>query len=177
VLGGLLNDLMGQAFDRFVATNEPIDPALLVVINEAATIRPDQLPSWAATLSGVGVQLVTAWQSVSQIEAAYRRDAPAILTNHLTKLFFAGMSDANGLEYVSRLVGDEHLPAHLGPLTTGDSERGRVATVPVVPPAALRRMRPGDALLIHGSLPPAHVRQDSREASKDARRAAQRGRP
>lgn len=105
VLGGLLNDLMSRAFDQLVATNEPIDPALLVVIDEAATIRPDQLPSWAATLSGIGVQLVTAWQSVSQIEAAYRRDAPAIMTNHLTKLFFAGMSDSPGLDYVSRCSG------------------------------------------------------------------------
>lgn len=159
VLGGLLNDLMSQAFDRFVATNEPIDPALLVVIDEAATIRPDQLPSWAATLSGIGVQLVTAWQSVSQIEAAYRRDAPAIMTNHLTKLFFAGMSDGPGLDYVSRLLGDEHLPAQLAGGPGSEHERGQVATVPVVPPATLRRMHPGDALLIHGTLSPARVRQ------------------
>jgi type IV secretion system protein VirD4 len=159
VLGGLLNDLMSQAFDRFVRTNEPLDPALLVVIDEAATIRPDQLSSWAATLSGIGVQLVTAWQSVSQIEAVYRRDAPAILTNHLTKLFFAGMSDSAGLDYVSRLLGDEHLPTRLASGLPSDREPGQVTTVPVVPPAALRRMHPGDALLVHGTLPPANVRQ------------------
>lgn len=159
VLGGLLNDLMSQAFDQFVRTNEPIDPALLVVIDEAATIRPDQLPSWTATLSGIGVQLVTAWQSVSQIEAAYLRDAPAIMTNHLTKLFFAGMSDSPGLDYVSRLLGEEHLPAQLAMGPGSEREPGQVATVPVIPPAALRRMHPGDALLIHGTLPPAHVRQ------------------
>jgi type IV secretion system protein VirD4 len=162
VLGGLLNDLMNQAFDRFVRANEPLDPALLVVIDEAATIRPDQLPSWAATFSGIGVQLVTAWQSVSQIEAAYRRDAPAIMTNHLTKLFFAGMSDGVGLDYVSRLLGEEHLPAQLAIGAGSDAERGQLATVPVVPPAALRRIQPGDALLIHGTLPPAHVRKRSR---------------
>jgi type IV secretion system protein VirD4 len=157
VLGGLLNDLMSQAFDRFVRTNEPIDPALLVVIDEAATIRSDQLPSWAATLSGIGVQLVTAWQSVSQIEAAYRREAPAIMTNHLTKLFFAGMSDSPGLDYVSRLVGDEHVRARLSD-AAGRHERDQVATLPVLPPAALRRIHPGEALLVHGTLPPAHIR-------------------
>jgi type IV secretion system protein VirD4 len=158
VLGGLLNGLMSQAFDRFVRTNDPLDPALLVVIDEAPTIRPDQLPSWAATLSGIGVQLVTAWQSVSQIEAAYRRDAPAIMTNHLTKLFYAGMSDGPGLDYVSRLLGDEHVPAQLAAVNRL-GEPAQVATVPVVPPAALRRMNPCDALLIHGTLPPAHVRR------------------
>ncbi len=159
VLGGLLNDLVGQAFHRFVRTNEPLDPALLVVIDEAATIRPDQLPSWAATLSGIGVQLVTAWQSVSQIEAGYKGDAPAILTNHLTKLFYAGMSDGPGLDYLSRLLGDEHLPAQLAIQRGSDAEHGQVATVPVVPPAALRRMHPGDALLIHGTVPAGHVQQ------------------
>ncbi len=158
VLGGLLNDLMSQAFDRFVRTNEPLDPAVLVVIDEAATIRPDALPSWAATVSGIGVQLVTAWQSVSQIEAAYRRDAPAIMTNHLTKLFFAGMSDSPGLDYVSRLLGDEHVSAELTADRHGHESHGQVMSVPVVPSAALRLMRPGDALLIHGTLPPAHVR-------------------
>jgi type IV secretion system protein VirD4 len=160
VLGGMLNDLVGQAFERYVRTNQPLDPALLVVMDEAAILRPDQLPSWAATLSGIGVQLVTAWQSVSQIEAAYGRHAQGILTNHLSKLFYAGMTDSPGLEYVSRLLGDEHLPARLsdGP-SRGDGRREQsVATVPLVPPAALRRMHPGDALLIHGTLPPAHVR-------------------
>lgn len=156
VLGGLLNDLVGQAFDRYVRTNEPLDPALLVAIDEAATLRPDQLPSWASTLSGIGVQLVTAWQSVSQIEAAYGREAPAIMTNHLTKLFFAGMSDGPGLDYVSRLLGDEHLPSQLASVRR-DRDDPQVATVPVVPPAVIRRMHPGEALLIHGTLPPAHV--------------------
>lgn len=104
------------------------------------------------------MQLVTAWQSVSQIEAAYRRNAPAIMTNHMTKLFFAGMSDSPGLD-VSRLLGEEHLPAQLAIGHGSAHELGQVATVPVVPPAALRRIHPGDALLIHGTLPPAHVQQ------------------
>jgi type IV secretion system protein VirD4 len=158
VLGGMLNDLVGQAFERFVQTNKPLDPPLLLVIDEAATLRPDQLPSWAATLSGVGVQLVTAWQSIAQIEAAYGRHAQAILTNHMTKLFFPGMSDAAGLDYVSRLLGDEHVPSRLGRQPGDDPHRPAITSVPLVPPAALRQMQSGDALLLHGTLPPAHVR-------------------
>jgi type IV secretion system protein VirD4 len=157
VLGGLLNDLVGQAFERFVRTNKPLDPPLLLVIDEAATLRPDQLPSWAATLSGIGVQLVTAWQSIAQIEAAYGRQAQAILTNHMTKLFFPGMSDAAGLDYLSRLLGDEHVPSRLGSQGTDPHQPG-ITSVPLMPPAALRQLRSGDALVVHGSLPPAHVR-------------------
>ncbi len=154
-----MNDIVGQAFERFTRTGKPLAPPLLLVIDEAATLRPHQLPSWAATLAGVGVQLVTAWLSVAQIEAAYGRDSQAILTNHLTKLFFAGMSDQAGLDYLSRLLGEEHVPSRLSSQSSyGARREDDVTTVPVVPPAALRRMRPGDALLVHGTLPPAHVR-------------------
>lgn len=158
VLGGVLNDLIGQAFERHVRTNKPLDPPLLLVIDEAATLCPDRLPAWSATLAGVGIQLVTTWQSVGQIEAAYGRHSEGILTNHVTKVFYAGMSDPAGLDYASRLLGEEHLPAALSQQGRPDWERSSVATVPVVPAAALRQMRPGDALLVHGTLPPAHVR-------------------
>lgn len=155
----MLNDLVGQAFERFIRTGKPLDPPLLLVIDEAATLRPDQLSSWASTLSGIGVQLVTAWQSIAQIEAAYGKQSQAILTNHLTKLFFAGMSDASGLDYLSRLLGEEHVPSRLSSQAGyPDGDRQSVTDVPLVPPAALRQMRPGDALLVHGTLPPAHVR-------------------
>ena len=106
VLSGLLVDLTEQAFDRYVATNEPFKPAVLFVIDEAANCRLDAMPQWAATLSGLDIQLVTVWQSRAQIEAVYGRQADAILTNHLSKLFFPGMSDQSGLDY----VGAPHRP-------------------------------------------------------------------
>ncbi len=159
VLGGVLNYVVAGAYARYLRTGRPLDPPLLLVIDEAATLRPDQLPSWASTLAGIGVQLVTAWQSVSQIDAAYARDAQAILTNHLTKLFFPGMNDGSGLDYVSRLVGDEHVPARLSRDERPVGGRGEtpVTTLALVPPAVLRQMRRGDAVMIHGSLPPAHI--------------------
>jgi len=159
VLGGVLNYVVAGAYARYLRTGRPLDPPLLLVIDEAATLRPDQLPSWASTLAGIGVQLVTAWQSVSQIDAAYGTSAPAILTNHLTKLFFPGMSDGSGLDYVSRLVGEEHVPARLSRDDGPVERRGEtpVTTVALVPAAVLRQMRRGDAVMIHGSLPPAHI--------------------
>jgi type IV secretion system protein VirD4 len=171
VLGGLLNDLVGQAFDRYLVTGRPLDPPLLLVIDEAATLRPDQLPSWASTVAGIGFQLVTAWQSVAQIEAAYGRHSHAILTNHLTKLFFAGMSDTAGLDYLSRLLGSEHVRSALSSQAGPGVDRDGVVDVPLIPSAALRQIRPGEALLVHGTLPPAHLRitpwyRDRRLSSK-----------
>jgi hypothetical protein len=58
-------------------------------------------------------------------------------------------------EFFGRLVE----PAQLAIGHGYEYESGQMATVPVVPPAALRRMHPGDALLIHGTLPRARARQ------------------
>ena len=158
VLGGVLNDLVAQVFDRFVRTNRPLDPPLLVVIDEAATLRPEQLASWVATLAGAGVQLVTVWQSLSQIDAAYGKHGQAILTNHVTKVFLPGMSDLPGLDYLGRLTGEEHLPSVLGGTWRTSGNENSVATVPLMPPTVLRQMKRGQALLLHGTLPPASIR-------------------
>ena len=57
-------------------------------------------------------------------------------------------------------------PAPVSPVVRAivDAEGARHSTQhstsrePLVPPHMARQMRPGDALLVHGTLPPAHVR-------------------
>ena len=106
------------------------------------------------------MQLVTIWQSIAQIDDAYGRQADVILTNHLTKLFYTGLSDPAAFRYIAAVLGDVEVE------TTSRSEQAegrgsrQLATTrePLVPPHMARQMRPGDALLIHGTLPPAHVR-------------------
>ena len=71
--GGLLNDLIAQVYRRVAATGEPLDPPLLVVVDEAGNTPLRALPEYASTLSGLGVLLVTIWQSLAQIETAYGR--------------------------------------------------------------------------------------------------------
>ena len=61
-----------------------------------------------------------------------RGRVPASLTNKLTKLYFAGMSDGTGLHYVSRLLGEEPVPSQPAHTLESDSP---VATVPLVPSA------------------------------------------
>lgn len=158
--GGLLNDLVAQAYRRVAATGRSLDPPLLVVVDEAGNTPLRQLPEYASTLAGVGVLLVTIWQSLAQLEATYGRNSSTILTNHLTKLFYAGLSDAATLQYVGQVLGDTEVETRsrsgerFGRSTTQlGTTREAMAPVHVV-----RQMRPGDALLIHGTLPPAHVR-------------------
>jgi type IV secretion system protein VirD4 len=101
------------------------------------------------------------WQSKSQLDFIYGRQAETILTNHLTKLFFAGMSDPAGLDYATRLLGHEYVPGVLdnrfGQYADNGYQRPAPAQVPLAPANVLRQMMPGEALLLHGTLPPAHI--------------------
>ena len=158
--GGLLNDLVKQVFLRVAATGRPLDPPLLVVIDEAGNTPLRALPQYASTLAGLGVLLVTIWQSIAQIDEAYRRQADAILTNHLSKLFFTGLSDPAAFRYIAAVLGDVEVETRSRSQATDWRSSLQLATTrePLVPPHMARQMRPGDALLIHGTLPPAHVR-------------------
>jgi type IV secretion system protein VirD4 len=160
VFGGLIGDLLAQAYTRVGRTGRPLTP-LLVVLDEAGNTPTRWLPQVASTCAGIGIVLVTVWQSKSQIDAAYGPLADTVLTNHLTKIVYAGVSDPATGDYVARLLGDEDVPhrtishhPHGGGFQVGEDSREHA----LLPAHALRRLRPGHALLVHGTLPPAHLR-------------------
>ncbi|MEX2548454.1 MAG: type IV secretory system conjugative DNA transfer family protein, partial [Chloroflexota bacterium] len=158
--GGLLNDLVKQIFLRVAATGRPLDPPLLLVIDEAGNTPLRSLPQYASTLAGLGVLLVTIWQSIAQIEDAYHRQADTILTNHLSKVFYTGLSDPAAFRYLDQVLGDVEVETRSRSQATEWRSSLQLSTTrePLVPPHMARQMRPGDALLIHGTLPPAHLR-------------------
>jgi type IV secretion system protein VirD4 len=172
--GGLLNDLVKQVFLRVAATGKPLDPPLLLVVDEAGNTPLRSLPQYASTLAGLGVLLVTIWQSIAQIEDAYHRQADTILTNHLSKVFYTGLSDPAAFRYVAQVLGDVEVETRSRSDTVDWRSSQQLSTTrePLVPPHMARQMRPGDALLIHGTLPPAHVRT---RPWWDERRLAARG--
>ena len=165
VLGGLMSYLVNQAFDRTSRQRTRLDPTLLLVLDEAANTPLRKLPEWASTVAGIGIQLVSVWQAKSQLGAIYGAHADTILTNHLTKLFFTGMSDNAGLDYVGRLSGHEHVPGYLGTDPVDSRDRVQPTQVPLLAPNVVRQMRPGDALLVHGTLPPARSRSPFRHSA------------
>lgn len=97
-----------------------------------------------------------------------------MLTNHATKIFFAGASDDDTLRYVTFLGGEEEVTsrsanadAHIGGHRrgVGDSTVWR----PLLPGEVLRQAEPGHAVLFHHTLPPAHIQ--GRHVGTDARLA------
>lgn len=157
--GGLLNDIIRQVYLRVAETKQPLDPPLLIVIDEAGNTPLRALPEYASTLAGLGVLLVTIWQSLAQIEEAYRAHADTIITNHLSKVFYGGLSDPIAFRYLSQVLGDAEIDMMSRTRGSGpDSSQFSTTQLPLVPAHAARQMRPGGALLIHGTLPPAHIR-------------------
>jgi len=159
VFGGLLGDLINQAYERVSRTDQEL-PTTLLVLDEAANTPTRWLPNVASTCAGLGLLLVTIWQSKAQLDAAYGDLADSVLTNHGTKLIFSGASDLQTLEYAARLVGDEDITRQA---TSIDQDHGRRTlnlsqhAVPLLPGHVLRQSRAGHALLVHGTLPPAHL--------------------
>ncbi|MDW3212674.1 MAG: type IV secretory system conjugative DNA transfer family protein [Ilumatobacteraceae bacterium] len=160
VLGGLLGDLKDQAYQRDVA-GVGLERPLLMVIDEAGNMPLAWLPEVAATCAGIGILLVTIWQSKAQLDAAYGRLSDSVLTNHLTKVVFSGCSDPATLDYVSRLLGDEEVQHRSLSYDLGGGSRRSVSESShreaLTPFHLLRQVRPGEAVLIHGTLPPAHL--------------------
>jgi len=174
VFGGILDDLLQQAYEWQNEHGSRL-PDTLLVLDEAANTPARWLPQVASTCSGIGIQLVTIWQSKAQIDNAYGTLADSVLTNHGTKIFFSGISDPSTMDYVSRLLGDEEV---IQRAASADLGHGRQSVnesstrVRLVPADILRQVPPGEGLLVHGTLRPAHLRGRFYYAERKLRRLA-----
>jgi type IV secretion system protein VirD4 len=157
----LTQQVISHAFAMATRAGKPLDPPLLVVLDEAAHIAPlPELDGLAATCASHGIQLVTVWQDLAQVRARYGSRAPTVLNNHRAKLFLPGIADPDTLEYASRLIGDEEVEV---PSMTRDASGGRSTTSTrgprrLLPPEELRCLGRGQAVLVYGTLPPAKLR-------------------
>ncbi len=157
---GVLRAVLDHAYDRVARTGRPLEPPLLLVLDEAANIAPvPDLDTLAATAAGHGIQLVTVWHDLAQISARFGPRATTVVNNHRAKLFLSGISDPATLDYASHLIGDEEL--HLDAVTAGGRSGSSTTRSPttrrLAPPDALRRVAPGSGVLVYGDLPPARL--------------------
>lgn len=151
---------------------------LMVLLDEAANSAPLQdLDRYAFVSRDRGVQLVTVWQDLAQIEDRYGRDrARTILNNHQAKVVLSGVTDRGLLEYLSGLLGDERI---LQRSTTGrasnlsESETWR----PLATVDELRRLPTDRAVLVHTSTRPARIRLRPYYRQRQWRKLADRWQP
>lgn len=156
----LTQTVLAHAFASATKSGRPLDPPLLVVLDEAAHIAPlPELDGLAATCASHGIQIVTVWQDLAQVRGRYGARAPTVLNNHRAKLFLPGIADPDTLEYASRLIGDEEASQ---PSVTRDPTGRRSTTSTtsprrLLPPEGLRCLTRGRAVLVYGTLPPARL--------------------
>jgi type IV secretion system protein VirD4 len=165
----LVQEVIDLAFERSIARGAPINPPLLVVLDDAAVSAAlPQLGLLASTAAAHGIQLVTTFRHLTQVQSRYGDQAETVVANHRAKVLLSGITDQATLMLVSELLGDESLRHPTGPpARQGPRERdggrgappppGRAVPAQTSPGEALRRIYPGHGLLLYGHLPPAYL--------------------
>jgi hypothetical protein len=160
VFAALVQDVIELAYERSTQLGRPLDPPLLAVLDDAATSAAlPQLDVYAATAAARGVQLVTTFRHIGQMQARYGDRAEVLLNNHKAKVILSGISDQATLGVLSHLLEDDTVRSLTAPKAAaaaakeGDPLRVRYPS----PAEALRRITPGQGVLLYGHLPPAHL--------------------
>ena len=174
----LVTQVVEAAYERAGRRGEPLDPPLLVVLDEAANVAPlAELDVLASTAAGHGVQLVTVWQDLAQLQARYGTRAGSVVNNHRVKVFLSGIADPGTLEHASTLVGETELRSWTttvdgyGATSLTDSPSLRR----LAPADSLRRIPPGDAVVVSGHLAPIRLRLRPWQDDRSLRARAETG--
>lgn len=139
----------------------PIDPPLLLALDELANIAPlPDLDKIASTGAANGIQLLSAVQDLAQLRERFGPDrAQTIVNNHRARVFASGIGDPQTLDYIQRVTGASQYTQHSE--TVGDKSGSRTEGVvyrELAPANVVREQRPGQAMLIYGSRRPARIR-------------------
>ncbi|HET6810933.1 MAG TPA: type IV secretory system conjugative DNA transfer family protein [Acidimicrobiales bacterium] len=135
--------------------------AVVLALDEVANIAPlPGLPALVSEGGGQGVMTLACFQDLSQAAARWGEAARGFPTVFGAKLILPGVGDVTTLRAVSALVGDREVTVRSrsrtgwrGAWTTSWSSRRQ----PRLPADAVRRGRPGSALLIEGRQEPTWV--------------------
>ena len=161
VFGGLISTLTDAAYERRNRDNKTL-PNILLVLDEAGNTAATWLPSLSTTCASVGITLMTFWQSLAQISYRYGEQTNTLITNHTTKIFFGGISDSMSGEAAGKLAGSQEVVTQSATqdrtMTGRHSTTENTAAVPLVSADLVRQIKPFEALCIHGTLQPIHLK-------------------
>ena len=159
-------DLIRQAFERYNRTGTPIDPGLLLILDEAANTPLPTAAQWSATITGAGI-------AVGDGVAIERPDRPGIRPGRRQPAdqppHEAAVPKRHKRPRHDRLLREASSATNTSAATSMNPRGYRTGTgrhrdrspstaVPFLAPNVLRQVKVGDALLIHGALPPAWIR-------------------
>ena len=163
LFAALVSSVIAAAVEETARTGRALHPPLLLVLDEAANIAPIRdLDTLASTGAGLGIQLVTVCQDLAQLAARYDAErSRTIANNHRAKLLLSGVGDLQTLDLISGLAGEQAVREESVTHDMKGGGRSRsVATVirRLAPTDQLRRVVPGEGVLVYGHLPPVRIR-------------------
>jgi type IV secretion system protein VirD4 len=176
----LVSHIVAAAYERSAKTGRPIEPALLLALDEVCNIAPlSNLDEIASTGPGQGVHLLCVLQNISQSYDRWGRDrAETIIANHRARLFCSGIGDRATLDYLRGTLGDEEIARittqqrsiAVPGARTRSTERRPLAT-----PHRVRQADRSQGLLVYGRLAPAWITLWARPDTPSRPSAAARG--
>ena len=137
-----------------------LTPPLYPLLEEAANVALIwNLPGLMSYGGGSGMPFTVVFQSPAQARERWGEAAARAMWDAATyKLILPGLSVADDLDEMSRLIGDAW--THAQQVTRGWDHRQNSATehqIRAIPPDRIRNLAEGHALLIPRSSPPVHV--------------------
>ena len=143
---------------RRIASESPggrLDPALTLVLDEAALVSPVPLDQWTADMGGRNVTIHIGAQSRAQLRKRWGdTGCAAIMTNSATVLILAGARDADDLQAYSMLTADRRELVETedadGHVTGRTSQR-----VPVLSPGEIAQLPELHAVIVRRGMPAA----------------------
>jgi hypothetical protein len=158
LIGALVAEIAYTA--RRLAATKPggrLDPPLTMVLDEAALVCPVPLDRWTADFGGRGVTLHIGAQSLHQLRQRWGdRGAGTIIANVTTFIWFGGSPTPDDLTDISLLTGEHRMKVigadHTNDSTADGERRGEYRWVPVLSPAQIRALPPGQVLILRRGL-------------------------
>lgn len=161
IASSLIEELIAVAEAMSVETGEPISPRLLLALDEYANTAPfPRSDEVAATGSGLGIQLITVLQDLSQFKDRLGTRVASAVNNHRAKTAVGGISDLDTTDYFSRLAGTAefvHRSASTGRGRDGGSTTEGDTYRELAPQHLLRELEIGTTVLAHGNLPATQI--------------------
>jgi type IV secretion system protein VirD4 len=182
LFSALVAHIVAGAYERSTRTGRPIEPSLLLALDEVCNIAPlPNLDEIASTGPGQGVHLLCVLQNISQSYDRWGRDrAETIIANHRARLFCSGIGDRATLDYLRGTLGEEEIArisTQQRGLVPGATTR-RTEHRPLAAPHRVRQAERSTSLLVYGRLAPAwislrerHDQAPRRSRSASAKRA------
>jgi type IV secretion system protein VirD4 len=161
LFAALVRQMLGAVHERVAETRRPLDAPLLLILDDAADIAPvEDLPTLAATSSAAGVQVVTVFRDLTQVEIRHGPDAPAVLSNHRAKLLLPGAGGVEAVDLAERLADED--------------AAGQVAPAPrrALAPELARQLPADEAVLVYDERAPMRVRLRHWHRTRELRRRA-----